>query len=64
MVITAFNITLPILFSFLARFERFKTQSGEIRMTLIRAILVRLSSLIVLMLTLLILISVSGDVMW
>jgi hypothetical protein len=56
-VFTAFNITLPVLFSFLARFERFKTQSGEIRMTLIRAIFVRLSSLLVLFITLLILIS-------
>lgn len=45
-----------------SRFERFKTQSGEIRMTLIRAIMVRLSSLIVLFITLLILISVSYDV--
>ena len=44
------------------RFERFKTQSGEIRMTLIRAIFVRLSSLLVLFVTLLILISVSDDV--
>jgi hypothetical protein len=56
-VFTAFNISLPILFSFLARFERFKTQSGEIKMTLIRAIIVRLSSLIVLFVTLFILIS-------
>ena len=44
------------------RFERFKTQKGEIRMTLVRAILVRLSSLFVLFVTLLVLISVSGDV--
>jgi len=35
-VITALNIFLPFLFSFLARIERFKTQSGEIKMTLLR----------------------------
>ena len=35
-IITAFNIILPFLFSFLAQFERFKTQSGEIKMTLFR----------------------------
>jgi len=50
-VITALNIFLPFLFSFLARIERFKTQSGEIKMTLLRAIIVRLSSLIVLIVT-------------
>ena len=35
-VITTLNLILPFLFSFLARFERFKTQSGEIKMTLLR----------------------------
>ena len=35
-VITTLNIVLPFLFSFLARYERFKTQSGEIKMTLLR----------------------------
>lgn len=36
LVITTFNIVLPFMFSFLARFEKFKTQGGEIKMTLIR----------------------------
>ena len=35
-VISTLNLVLPFLFSFLAKVERFKTQSGEIKMTLIR----------------------------
>lgn len=60
-VITVLNAILPFLFSFLARFERFKTLSGEIRMTILRAILVRLSSLIVLIITLYILIQCTQE---
>lgn len=35
-VITTLNLVLPFFFGFLARFEKFKTQSGEIKMTLVR----------------------------
>ena len=38
-VITVLNAILPFLFSFLARVERFKTLSGEIRMTLLRLVI-------------------------
>ena len=51
MVVSALNIVLPFLFDILARFEKFKTRSGEIKMTLLRAILVRVSSLVVLIIT-------------
>eukprot|EP00731_Ephydatia_muelleri_P029443 Em0020g1087a len=50
-VVSALNIVLPFLFDILARFEKFKTRSGEIKMTLLRAILVRVSSLVVLIIT-------------
>ena len=50
-VISTLNIILPFLFEFLAQIEQFKTRSGEIKMTLLRAILVRVSSLVVLIIT-------------
>ncbi|KAL5473026.1 hypothetical protein EMCRGX_G027466 [Ephydatia muelleri] len=50
-VISSLNIILPFLFVFLAQIEQFRTRSGEIKMTLLRAIFVRVSSLVVLIIT-------------
>ena len=50
-VITTFNIIMPFLFASVAPIEQFKTKRGEIRMTLLRAILVRVTSLVVLIIT-------------
>lgn len=61
-IITVFNLFLPFIFSFLAQFERFKTQSGEIKMTLFRTVIVRLASLIVLIGTLYIVIQCTQQV--
>ena len=50
-VVSALNVILPFVFDILARFEKFRTRSGEIKMTLLRAIFVRVSSLVVLIIT-------------
>ena len=50
--IVILNFVLQFIFPFFARYERFCSQSGELKMTLVRSVLIRLASLIVLTLTL------------
>lgn len=50
-VITALNFLVPILFRAVVRFERFGA-TFEIKITLVRTVLLRLASLLVLVLTL------------
>jgi hypothetical protein len=51
-VISVLNYILPIVFQLVAKFEKYKTHSGEIKVTLFRAVLVRLASIIVLVVSL------------
>ena len=50
--IVILNFVLQFIFPFFARYERFRLQSNELKMTLVRSVLIRLASLIVLTLTL------------
>ena len=50
--IVILNFVLQFIFPFFARYERFRSQSDELKMTLVRSVLIRLASLIVLTLTL------------
>ena len=50
--IVILNFVLQFIFPFFARYERFRLQSDELKMTLVRSTLIRLASLIVLTLTL------------
>ena len=50
--IVILNFVLQFIFPFFARYERFRLQSNELKMTLVRSVLIRLASLIVLTMTL------------
>ncbi|KAI6661585.1 Transmembrane channel-like protein 7 [Oopsacas minuta] len=65
LTIVILNFLLQFIFPFFAQYERFRTQSYELKITLVRSVLIRLASLIVLTLTLFVsylFIQAGGDV--